>query len=352
MSQQVTLTRQVQELQKQVIALQQQQLQGPAPTGRDVAKHAFRRLHSLVNGRECDTMLHQLETAKESVVREWGTNPFVAAWVRTHGAEQDTTVVIDELSSRVLEARRPAHIGNDLVTRLDTTRDNVKIRLPKAGKAVKDARGGHSILSKGERQEFASITPDRYFDDKETWDQTAIEDADWNVAATQAANVGLNMSEIESQIKIDELTECTNNSIIPVGDTAGTESGPVTLDKLISRWGAVLAQNGAAQTMATEPLQLAALLKDSDFKDQTRLGMFADYSRGMVGNFLGMQMYVSTQIPTGKTYVFDRDRVVFYVVRRDRIITPYVEDGDQFAIKATSRYGIGKADTKVFSWIG
>ena len=310
------------------------------------------RLAALTAHRECHTMRDVIvgnTVDVNSDLQAWQNNPLLKVYRRTHNAQQDATAGIQELSSMVLEARRPDAIGRDLVRLFETTHDAVKIRKPAKGKAVKTDRGTLSIQSKGERNEFITITPDDEIEASEEWDLKFLEDAEWNVASSQAASIAADLQELETEQIFKQLKAITNANAAGRVNKADTAS--LTADHLIDAWGLVKEQNATPDCCTMHPKDLTKLLKDDDFKDSTLLGEFANYSMGMVGMFMGMQMFVSSLHPENEIYVFDKNRVLMMALRRDRLVTPYEMAPHTMGIQISTRYGFAHGDTKSFALI-
>ena len=281
-------------------------------------------------------------------LKNWKDNPLMQLYKRTHTASQDETAGIQELSSTVLEALRPDAIGRELVNIKETTHDAVKIRKRKKGKAVKTNRGTISIQSKGGRNDFITVRPDEEMETSEEWDLNHLEDAEWSVAPEQAEDASNDLMELETSLIMEKLKAITNT------ESAGKitrQSGGITADNLIEAWGKVKAKNATPDCCVLHTNQLVELMKDDDFKDATLLGEFCDYRRGMVGMFLGMQVYVSNLTPENETYIFDKMRVLYMALRRDRLMIPYELPPHTTGIQISTRYGFEYGDKQSLSQI-
>lgn len=305
------------------------------------------RLAALTAHRECHTMASVIQGKSDiGSLQDWKNNPLMKSWARAHSASQDETAGIQELSSMVLEARRPDAIGRDLVRMFETTHDAVKVRKPKRGKAVRTDRGTLSIHSRGERNDFITITPDDEIEVSEDWDRKYVEDAEWNVASANAMDVAMTLQELETEVIIAKIEGVSDS------DSAGHvtyPSGALAADTLIDAWTKVKEQDATPNVCVVSPRGIGQLLKDDDFKDSTLLGEFADYGMGRFGMFMGMQILVSSLVNNAKAYVFDTNRLVFMALRRDRLIVPYEQQPHVTGIQVSTRYGMEIADSKALS---
>lgn len=305
------------------------------------------KLQKLAHSQECECMINHLQDTDE-LKRQWDNNPLLKIWAsQEHTAGQDNIAGIQELATQILEPRRPSHIGPSLVRRFNTTREVTKVRVPTVGKAVKTGSGKVSISSQGERNTFLELKPDTEFESSDEWDLNFLESAEWNVVSALTADIGLNLREIVSQFiinKMQSVTTAQSAGLVTLGSSAS-----LTPDMLIEAWGKVLIQNGDANTLVMHPTQAVQLFQNSDMKNQLILGQFADYTQGMLGMFLGMQIYMSTQVTAGQAYAFDRTRFMYGIWRRDMLMTPYSPKVHTHGLQASSKLGVTFADTKVCS---
>ena len=309
-----------------------------------MADVVFEKLRKIVNSQECENMITHLQDKDN--IQDWARFPLMKQWAK-HTAGHDLTAGIEELSSMVLQAKRASHIGTNLINRFNTTSDSIKVRVPTVGKAVKTEAGKISIASHGARNGFITLTPDTELEASEEWDLKFLEDSEWNVSAQQAAEVGISLRQLESQFFIDKLISVTTAG--SAGLVTKGANAALTPDMLLTAWGNVLTKNGDANTLVLNPAQVVELLKNSEFKNQLILGQFANYQQGQVGMFLGMQLYVSTQIPAGAAYAFDKSRLLLAVYRRDRLMVPFSNKVHSHGIQVSSRLGVEFGDTEICS---
>ena len=304
----------------------------------------FQKLEALIESRECENMITHLEN--ENNLREWENNPLLALYMKTHTASADVTAGIEELSANILDIKRPNTIGRSLVRSFSTTNVNgIKIRSPKKGKTVKTSHGKISIESHGARNDFLELKPEMEIEASEEWDLAYLESVEWNVMQQQTQEIMATLREYESQYLIDQITgiaTADSAGLVTLGSTA-----KLTPDMLIQAWGNIIKQNGSPNTLVLNPDQIVDLLSNTEMKNQLILGQFANYQAGMVGMFLGMQLYVSTQVPENQAYAFDKNRYCWAIWRRDRLITPYSPRVHVNGIQASSYLGSIIADPTV-----
>ena len=310
-------------------------------------KIEIQNLQKLLQEKGCHSMAHALEsddfegTSSQELVEQLGNNQFVKSYMKKHSSSSDATAAIVELSSIILEAGEPENIGRQLVRVAETTASSMKIRLPKRGKAVSSARSKRST-SFGERNSYITITPDQFIEASEEWDDTFIEDAEWDESARQAAAIGSAHDE-EETVKIIAALEAIPNSVIASSATYSAET-PNTFawNDIVNMWNLVKNEKGTPNVLALHTDQLADLFKDADFKDKTLLGEFLDVEKGMFGKtILGVQVIASTLMTPGTAFMLDTEKTMVYTLRRNKLFKTYTDDKeDKFGVKVSSRYSL------------
>ena len=317
-------------------------------TSDSAIKRLKENLLSKTRGRECHTMADLIDGKIErSALEAWKLSPFLHLAKKKHTALADPIAALTELSSMVIDAVRPSATGRMLVHMHETTNDVLKIRMRNKGHAVKTARGNGSIYSYAGRSQFIEIRPDKEIGVEDGWSLNDMEDAEWNVQADAIADLRMEMMERETEIIIDKLTSVTTEQLggngvrrLPALTGAGA-----TANHLIDVWTALNEADQEPDICIIGKDVLGQLLKDPEFKDSTLLGSFMDYSRGMVGNFLGMQMMVSTLHPADSIYAINKQRAIQYVLRRDSLMVPYEKPPHDWLLNISTRYGIEFGDT-------
>ncbi|MCY4490445.1 MAG: hypothetical protein OXC46_03160 [Thaumarchaeota archaeon] len=311
-------------------------------------KRLKENLLNKTKGRECHTMADLIDGKIEhSALEAWKLSPFLHLAKKKHTALADPIAALTDLSSFVIDAVRPSATGRMLVHMHETTNDVLKIRMRNKGKAVKTARGNGSIYSYAGRSQFIEIRPDKEIGVEDGWSLNDMEDAEWNVQADAIADLRMEQMERETEIIVEKLKSVSDEQLKEganrlVGEIPGTGA---TADNLIDVWTALNEADQEPDLCIIGKKVLGQLLKDDDFKDSTLLGSFMDYSRGMVGNFLGMQMMVSTLHPDNAIYAINKQRAIQYVLRRDSLMVPYEKPPHDWLLNISTRYGIEFGDT-------
>ena len=92
---------------------------------------------------------------------------------------------------------------------------------------------------------------------------------------------------------------------------------------------------------------LANFLKNKDFKSNEYFQHLADYSSGAIGSVLGMTIYPTTQVGTGKVWAFEKDHYAVAAIRRDELITNIRNDGTlSQGLNISSRFGWAYQDPR------
>ena len=309
-------------------------------------------LHSKLQNRQCitnavlfdDDNPNQLKEYKASDIVQLKDNGLVKALQRTttkHTASSNETAGINELSNILLEEPAPDAIGRMLVHVIETMKQSLKIRISKQGKAVKTSRAKRSV-SFGDKPEYLTFIPDKEFEVNDEWDQNYLEDADHDVAASQARMLSTAMQTLETEVILDELNAVPNADLAGGAEVNQAEAGSLKFIDLVNLWERVKTENHSPNSLAMSPKSYASLLKDTVFIDTTLYGEFIDRDTGMFGMMLfGLQIYVSSLVGT-KVYCLDSMQVIMYVLRRDAMMRNWTEGrANKDGIQISTRYDIG-----------
>jgi len=311
-------------------------------------------LHKELLNRQCHTMADVIkggmdtgdnkvssDQVKESLLK----SPFYAQILK-HTKAQDATAAINELTNIVLDASAPDAIGRNFVRIIETTRESIKVRLPSRGKARKTGRKT-STTSRGGRETFVTLTPDKEFESRDVWDTNYLEDADWNVASEEAAETSRALKELESQTIIDHIQAIATASLSGGALLSAAAAGTLAYADLVNMWSRIGGENFHPDVVYMHTDQAGDLFKDSDFKDSTILGEFLDISRGMFGKtILGVQIMVSTQVPATEVTMLDSNIAVMYALRRDGMVTTFDLPPNETGIQISTRYDLQNGRTK------
>lgn len=313
-------------------------------------------LHNKLKNRKCETMAHVIEGKKldgddVSTIRQGlESSLFLKALSRKqHDLSTDTTAALNEASGLVLEASSGDAIGRQCVQIFETTREAIKVRKTRVGLGVQTARGKKGP-SKGLRNEYITLNPNKEIEASDRWDNNYLEDADYDVAASEARSLGIAHDIIETSAILKFLKD------IPAAELAGgalvapVTAGTFTYSDIVNLWNAVKRGNYQPDILVMHPDEFADLMKDSDFKDQTILGQFADISQGLFGRLiLGLNIVVSSLMIPGDVFCLDSKSAVLYALRRDQILKTFQPTINEFEMMVSSRYDIEKGRTETFA---
>lgn len=302
-------------------------------------------LRQKVAGRECHTMADLIDGKIEpKVLQDWASSPLAQVYARKNTALADPIAGLIDLSSLVLDAVRPNATGRMIVNMHETTHDSVKIRIREKGKAAKTARGNGTVYSYAGRSKFIEIKPDQELGVEDGWSRNDLEDAEWNIESDAVMDLRADLMERETEEIIKKLSSVTNAQAAPKVNI--NPDSDFDADRLIEAWSHADQADQVPDCCIITKKALSNLLKDDDFKDSTLLGSFVNYSNGMVGQFLGMQMIVSTLHTAQEAYVINKARAIQYVLRRDSLLIPYENPPHDWMLNISMRYGMKFGDTK------
>ena len=314
----------------------------------------FRRCHSLANvirnqdtddkgkGKKTDSLEKLMSSF---LINNIKNDPAFKAkldalYGSSHTAAQEGTAAINELSSTIIDFGKPNSIGRSIVHVIETSRESVKIRKPEKAVARKTGRG-KKTTSRGLTNTYETVTPTLYFEDSESWDQTFVEDTDWNVMAEETAEVVRSVSELESQTLIDIIEAITAANLASGGLISATTGGTLSWTDICNLWGAVADENFLPDAFFAKNTQLADLFKEEEFTNSLMLGDFVDLSVGKFGKtILGAQALGSSLVTATEITMLDSTKVLHYVLRRDEMLRTWEDEkDDEFGVAVSTRYG-------------
>ncbi len=311
-------------------------------------------LHKKLLNRKCYTMADVIKGGMETgdnnvssqqVLTEFQKSPFYKS-IAKHTKAQDATAAINELTGIVLDAAAPDAIGREFVRIIETVKESIKVRLPSRGKARRTGRKT-STTSRGQRETFVTLTPDKEFESRDIWDTNYLEDADWDVASEEAAETSRALKELESQEIIDHIQAIATASLATGALVSAVAAGTMSYADLVNLWSAIRGENFHPDKVYLHTDQAGDLFKDSDFKDSTILGEFVDIAAGRFGRtILGVDIFVSTQVPATEVTMVDSKIGVLYALRRDSMVTTFELPPNETGIQISTRYAIENGRTK------
>ena len=305
-------------------------------------------LHEKLLNRKCHTMADVIAggldgkegQSSSEIVKSFGNSAFMQSFKKSsHAKSTDTTAAINELSNIVIDAAAPDAIGRELVRVIETTKESLKVRLPSRGVAVDGDGRGTKGNSRGQRESYVTLTPDKELEVSEEWDRSFIEDADWDVASEEAAELSRALQEKESAMIITHLEAVSAGSLAGGANVGAATAGTLTFDDLATLWGTVKAENFTPNVVAMHPDQATDLFKDSDFKNQLILGEFLNYEEGKFGRtILGFDILVSSLVTAQRVLMLDSTKTLLYALRRDSLSIPYEKPPNISGMQISSRY--------------
>jgi len=276
------------------------------------------------------------QTSKQELMK----NPLIKSLIRGHALTTDATSNLTEATNIILEASSGSAIGRSMVRVIETLKQSVQIRKPRFLKAVNTSRSQKGA-SGGERNEYLTINVDKEIEASDLWDKQFLEDADYDVASSEARALGINHDVNETTKIIDFI----NN--IPSGDIAGGANfsaitpNTFTFNDIVNLWNQVVRTDFTPNILVMHTDQLADLMKTDEFKDQQQLGQFFHPESGKFGRLImGLEILSSSLMTPGTVFVLNSNDVAMYPVRRDKMLDSFQPTIKEFEMQITTRYGI------------
>lgn len=242
-------------------------------------------------------------------------------------ASQATAKVLDI----VWEAAKPKLIGRQLAIVIAQDAPIIKIPRAKLSKAYEVAEGAEIPIA-SEQYDNITLTPKKY-GVRPLISREMVEDAEWDVIEYQLAEAGRAIADIETEKIITQMISDAGNSV-----SAGT-SGTLAYTDVVNILKECLTDGYTPDALAVHPSELADLLKDTAIQKAMEWGGQAVAPTGQIAILLGMQVYVSTKVPSGTALVVDSKHAGVLFIRRD-ITTEEYEDPvkDLAGVAVTSRW--------------
>ena len=160
------------------------------------------------------------------------------------------------------------------------------------------------------------------------------------------------MKELESQSIIDHIQAIATASLATDALVSAATAGTMAYADLVNLWSAIGGENFAGNKVYMHTDQAGDLFKDSDFKDSTILGEFVDIATGHFGRtILGVDIFVSTQVPQTEVTMVDSNIGVLYALRRDSMVTTFDLPPNETGVQISTRYAIEDGRTKAIARI-
>ena len=262
------------------------------------------------------------------------------------GLLSDMAGAIGRMHDIVIEAATPELIGREIIW-VRTTREALE-RFPKAtkGKAYVMSEAG-TVYAVPEKYSFVDVKTDIVIRKAARWTEEFLEDATWNVAQRQIADIGKAIGELETE-KVLALYAGISASNLATG--AELDGGATAMDwaKVVQLWDAVRSENRKPTVLVLNPRQVSQLWKDDKFIHGFYFGDEADVRRGVLGStYLGMRIVSSTLVPNGTAYAIDTNVAAVMLVRRDVVIKEFEDpEKGEYGVVGSERIGLGVLDSK------
>ena len=296
-----------------------------------------------------ETFHTMIETQNHAWIDSMLTSPIVqklAEPYRTQDHTQSTneTSGIAELWNGVLDYSNPDYLAREIASIHSTQHESERIRLPSRGRAIKTSSNVTSIQATGGDLEFLEVKADKEFVANAEWNRQQLEDASSYIVAQSTQSTMDALMYIESKEIIDFLYSLRADTGHAGRITkAGVNDNP-SMDLLIDLWGLVKKKDRMPTAYVMSPATCTALLKDDDLKNSEYFsGHNANYSTGMIGNFLGSKILVSSLVKDNFIACLDTNITLIYLLRRDTLPISYMEQKDDLhGIRLSTRYGLSK----------
>ena len=305
------------------------------------------------NAQKPETFQTMIESKNQNWIDSCLTSPIVkklAEPYRTldNAMSTNETSGIAELWSGVLDYSNPDYsVAREISSIHTTMNESEKIRLPSRGRAVKTSSNVTSIQASGGDLDFLEVKADKEFVAFAEYNRQQLEDASSYIVAQSTQSTMDALMYIESTEIINFLYSLRTDSGHAGRITKGSGSGEVnapSMDLLIDLWGKVKEKDRMPTAYVMGVPTCTALLKDEDLKNSEYFsGHAANYGTGMIGNFLGSKILVSSLVPANFIACLDTNITLVYLLRRDTLPMPYTDQkNDLHGIRLSTRYGLSK----------
>lgn len=250
-------------------------------------------------------------------------------------ASQATAKVLDT----IWEAAKPRLIGRELAVVIAQDAPLIKVPRAKISQAFEVAEGAEIPVGT-EDYDSVTLTPKKY-GVRPLISREMVEDSEWDVIEYQLAEAGRAMADLETEKIISQMISDAGNSV-----AAGT-GGTLSYGDVVNILKECLIDGYTPDALAIHPSELADLLKDTAIQKAMEWGGEAVAPSGQIARLLGMQVLVSTKIPSGTALVVDSKHAGVLFIRRDITAEDYkdpVKDLAGVAVTARWAYATLRAD--------
>ena len=285
--------------------------------------------------------------AYEELKRKTETNGFLkqyAAMGLKEGLFSDSTNALGHMHDTMVESAWPELIGRSIIQVMPTTEPLERFPLDAGAIAYEYAEGAAVRLS-GKKPTKVDISTDITTESGDEWTKEFSEDATWNVMDRMVSNIGRAVGLKETQ-KIIGLYAGIADADLAGGAVVAGGAAVLSWAGLLALRAQVRNQVGGGwrpNVLAISEMQSHQLLNDDKFIKSVYLpSSQTDISEGSVGNVLGMNVQVSTEIPNGTAYAIDTRVASVMLLRRDLTVEDWYDaKTGKSGVRATSRFGLG-----------
>jgi hypothetical protein len=282
--------------------------------------------------------------AYEELKPKMNGNPFLKRYTDLgvkEGFFSDTANALGRMHDTLVDSAWPEMIGRNIITVMPTSEALERFPLDAGAVAYQYAEGGAVRLS-GKKPTVVDITPNILIESGDDWTKEFSEDATWNVMDRMVQNVGRAVGLKETQ-KVLALYAAIAHGDLATGDELAGGGAVMSWAQLLSLRYAVRSGNWRPNKLVLSEMQSHQLLNDDKFVKSVYLPSSAtDIEQGIIGNVLGMQVQVSTEVPNGTAYAIDTRVASVMPIRRDLTIEDWYDaKTGKSGIRGTTRIGLG-----------
>ena len=282
-----------------------------------------------------------------------------------HDADSDETADTIDYFDRVIEPRRPAQLMWRMLANVKSlTSEKFQIRRKEKSHLTKTGRGAGTIWSYGERNEYYTVPLDQEIVGNESVDLNMIEDAGYDIQGDVLQSLSMDYDVYMNQLVIDKIAGWLNTSgnIEARANTIGTVThrgtkfekslnvakGGSALDikDILKAEGDLGSRDVQPNAALMNPITRATIISSALTSSET---FYRDVMMGglnfQIQNLDGrIDFLVSSQVPTGKIYLYDTERFLQIGERRNKLVVPEITPlKSKYTI--TGRWGWEFADT-------
>ncbi|MCL7387569.1 MAG: hypothetical protein LZ159_02520 [Thaumarchaeota archaeon] len=242
----------------------------------------------------------------------------------------------------VVEAAQPNLIARQLVQVIRTSDPIVRFPKAKRAKAYRSAELAQVWIT-GEKYEVQDVKADLEIRAAAEWTRKFLEDAPWSVLERQAAELGRAVGLLETEEVIGMFMRIPEDELAGGSEVIAVNDGKLSYEDVVNARRAVLKEMFHPDCLLVSVSREADLWKDDKFIHSFYFGETVDKQRGVLGNFLGLELIVdnSGSVPDNKAFVIDRKAAGVLLVRRDLTISSYETMKDEvYGIMASERIGM------------